>query len=501
MRWGVIIPILVYVVLLMVIAWWSYRKRRQVAEGAKTEHYYMGGRSLGWLLLMFTLLASAASAGTFIGGPGLVYGQGYGWILVSIFQVPTAFIALAVLGKKFAILGRKLNALSIVDVLRHRYESPFVVILSSLGIVVFLTAYMVPQFVGGTRLLQAATGANYTFLLVALAVVIAIYTTFGGFLADAVSDVLQGIIMVAGAVVVWVALLVAAGGMGPVNEHVMSTSPELFTLPGPAGFTPMMIASYSLQLGLMFGVLPHLAVRAMSYRDSKSVHTAMKVGPLVMTVITLGFLTMGMVARFYQPDMAVGDLALPTTIIEVLPEGVAGILFAAPLAAVMSTVDAMILVVSGTIIRDLYVTYVNPRVSDGRTSTITSMTTLGLTGLVLYLAMDPPDYLELLIIYAIGGLEVAFFFPLVLGLYWKRANALGAALGMIGGMSWYTVVNFWVPELALGMFPIATSSAVALTLFLLGSYFGPRPRREVLVKFWGTQREIDKLGEAVHSTR
>lgn len=501
MRWGVLIPILLYAVILLVIAWWSYRRRRQVAEGSKTEHYYMGGRSLGWLMLMFTLLASGASAGTFIGGPGLVYGEGYGWVLVSIFQVPTAFIALAVLGKKFAIVGRKLGALSIVDMLRHRYESPVVVIVSSLGIVVFLTAYMVPQFVGGTRLLEAATGADYTLLLVGLAVLIAIYTTFGGFLADATSDVLQGLIMLAGAVVVWVALLAAAGGMGPVNEQVMSTSPELFTLPGPGGFTPQMIASYSLQLGLMFGVLPHLAVRAMSYRDSRSVHTAMKVGPLVMTVITLGFLTMGMVARFYHPDMKVGDLALPMTIMEVLPAGVAGLLFAAPLAAVMSTVDAMILVVSGTIIRDLYVAYINPRISDGRTSVVTSAATLTLSAVILVLALDPPPYLELLVIYAIGGLEVAFFFPLVLGLYWKRANALGAGLGMAGGMIWYTVVNNWAPQLALGMFPIATSSAVALALFLLGSYLGPPPRREVLVKFWGTQAEIDRLGEAVRPAR
>ncbi|PSK90217.1 sodium/pantothenate symporter [Murinocardiopsis flavida] len=501
MRWGIIIPILLYVAILMVIAWWSYRRRREAAEGTKTEHYYMGGRSLGWLLLMFTLLASGASAGTFIGGPGLVYGEGYGWVLVSIFQVPTAFIALAVLGKKFAILGRKLNALSIVDMLRFRYESPFVVILSSVGIVLFLTAYMVPQFVGGTRLLEAATGVDYTLLLVCLAVVIGIYTTFGGFLADAISDVFQGIIMLVGAVLVWVALLAAAGGMGPVNDHVMSTAPELFELPGPGGFTPQMIASYSLQLGLMFAVLPHLAVRAMSYRDSKAVHTAMKVGPLVMTVITLGFLTMGMMARYYQPDMEVGDLALPTTIIEVLPEGMAGILFAAPLAAVMSTVDAMILVVSGTIIRDLYTNYVNPRISDGRTSVVTSAATLGLTALVLYLALDPPPYLELLVIYAIGGLEVAFFFPLVLGLYWKRANALGAGLSMVGGMAWYVLVNNWAPALALGMFPIATSSVVALVLFLLGSYLGPPPRRAVLVKFWGTQAEIDRLGETVHRTR
>lgn len=495
MRWGILVPILIYAALLMVIAWWSLRRRRAAAEGTKTEHYYMGGRSLGWLMLMFTLLASAASAGTFIGGPGLVHGGGYGWVLVSMFQVPAAFVVLALLGKKFAIVGRKLKALSIVDVLLHRYESKTVVVLSSLGILVFLTAYMVPQFIGGARLLQAATGVDYTTLVVCIALIVAIYTTFGGFLADATSDVLQGIIMLAGSVLLWAVLLTVSGGMGPVNDRVMETAPELFTLPGPGGFTLQMIASYSLQLGLMLAVMPHLAVRAMSYRDSSSVHTAMKVGPFVMTILTMGFLTMGFVARFYQPDMATGDLALPTTIVEQLPAGVAGVLLAAPLAAVMSTVDAMILVVSGTIVRDLYVNFVNPRIGDSRTSTITSATTLGLSGLVLFLALDPPDYLEFLVIFAIGGLEAAFFVPLVMGLYWKRGNALGAGLAMAGGIGWYALANEWVPELALGMFPIATSAAVALALYLIGSYVGPPPRREVLVKFWGTQAEIDRLTE------
>ncbi|MQA09136.1 MAG: hypothetical protein GEU98_11440 [Pseudonocardiaceae bacterium] len=221
----------------------------------------------------------------------------------------------------------------------------------------------------------------------------------------------------------------------------------------------------------------------------------MKVGPFVMTVLTLGFLTMGLMARYYHPDLETGDLGLPMTIAELLPSGLAGVLFAAPLAAVMSTVDAMILVVSGTIIRDLYATYVNQRVSDGRTSAVTSVTTLTLTAIVLVLALEPPDYLEYLVIFAIGGLEVAFFIPLVLGLYWKRGNALGAGMAMIGGSTWYALANDAVPELALGMFPVATSSAVALVLYLVGSYVGPAPRREVLVKFWGTQAEIDKLDD------
>lgn len=493
MDWPLIVPIAGYLLLLLLIGVWAMRRQSRIEHGNKVGGYYLGGRSLGWFVLVLTLLASAASAGTFVGGPGLVYQGGYGWVLVSIWQVPTAFVAFAILGKRIAILSRKLNLITITDFFKHRYESPLVVVLISVGIIVLLVAYMVPQFVAGARLLQAVSGVDYEVLLVIFCLVVMVYIAMGGFLASALTDALQGVWMFLGGIALWIALLVAAGGLGEVNDQVMDTSPDLFTLPGPGGFSLPMIASYSLQLGLMLCVLPHLAVRAMSYRDSRSVHTAMAIGPIIMVVITLGFLTMGLVSHQFQPDMEVGDLALPQTVVEVLPDGLAGLILAAPLAATMSTVDSMILIVSGAIVRDLYTNYVNPRASDGTTKNLATGASVVVGLVVLYLALEPPNYLEYLIIYAIGGLEVVLFMPLIGGLYSKRGNALGVILAMIGGAGWYVVTNEWAPDLALGMFPIATSSAIAAIGYVVGSVIGKPPRRDVLVKFWGTQAEIDRL--------
>ncbi|MQA02462.1 MAG: sodium/panthothenate symporter [Streptosporangiales bacterium] len=367
------------------------------------------------------------------------------------------------------------------------------VVLISVGVLVLLVAYMAPQFVAGARLLQAVSGVDYTTLLVIFAGVVLVYIGLGGFLASALTDALQGILMFFGGIAVWIALLTAAGGLGGVNTQVMDTKPELFTLPGPGGFTLSMIMSYSLQLGLMICVLPHLAVRAMSYKDSKSVHTAMMVGPIIMVVITLGFLTMGLVSHQFHPNMEVGDLALPRTVVDVLPDGIAGIVLAAPLAAAMSTVDSMILIVSGVVVRDLFTNFVNPRVSDGTAKRMASGASIVIGLVVLLLALEPPNYLEYLVIYAIGGLEVVLFVPLLGGLYSKRGNALGVVLAMVGGAGWYVVANEWVPDLAFGMFPIASSSLVSVLGYVVGSAGGRPPRREVLVKFWGTQAEIDRL--------
>ncbi|MGH3097692.1 MAG: sodium/pantothenate symporter [Streptosporangiales bacterium] len=492
MKWQVIVPLVVYLVLMLAIGYFAFTRRRTAASGAKSEQYYLGGRSIGWVVLVFTLLASAASAGTFIGGPGLAYKGGYGWVLVSMFQVPTAFLALGMLGKKFSIVARKLNAMTVPDFLRHRYENPIVVVVASVGVVLFLMAYMVAQFVGGARVLQPVTGVPYTWLVIIFAGVVAIYTCFGGFLADAFSDTAQGIIMLLGGIALWIAIFVVIGGMHPVSQTLVHQDPGLLTLPGPGGFTPRMIATYSLQLGLFFCAVPHLTVRAMSYRDTAAMHKAMYIGPIIMTIFTLGYLCIGPVARVVYPDLDVGDLAVPKMIIHVLPDWFAGMLLAAPLAAVMSTVDSMILVVSSAIVRDLYKNYVNPKLSDGRASIAGSAVSFILGVIVLVLALNPPAYLEYLIIFAIGGLEAVYFVPLLFGLYWKRGNTLGAILGMVGGLGWYAVATQLAPSIALGMFPIATSAAVAIVLYVLGSYLGRPPRTAVLVKFWGTQEEIDR---------
>jgi sodium/pantothenate symporter len=495
MSWPIIIPVVTYLFLMLAIGVWAMRRQGRVKGGGKIAGFYLGGRSLGWFVLVLTLLASAASAGTFVGGPGLVYQGGYGWVLVSVWQVPTAFVAFSLLGKRLAILSRKLDLVTVTDFFKQRYESPLVVAITSVAIIVLLVAYMVPQFVAGARLLQAVSGVNYNVLLVTFAAVVMFYISVGGFLASAVNDALQAVIMFAGGIAVWVALLSAAHGLGHVNHQIMQTTPELFTLPGPAGFTLPKIMSYSLQLGLMFCVLPHLATRAMSYRSSKTVHKAMSVGPIIMVVITLGFLTMGLVAHQFHPDMKVGDLALPRTIVDILPDGIAGTILSAPLAAAMSTVDSMILVVSGAIVRDLYTTFVNPRLTDGAGKRMGSWATVLIGVIVVYLALNPPNYLEYLIIYAIGGLEVVLFVPMIGGLYSKRGNALGVILAMVAGAGWYVLANQWVPSLAFGMFPIASASLLAFLGYVVGSAIGKPPRRDVLVKFWGTQAEINKLTE------
>lgn len=494
MNWAVATPILVLFVAMFPIAYYAYTRSK--ASEDKTTSYYLGGRSLGPWVLIFTVLASAASAGTFIGTAGLTYAEGYGWVWGAMMQVPSAILALGLVGKKYAIVARKLRLITFTDFFKERYEHQGVTFLTALCMVIFLVAYMVAQFVGGSRVLESITGISYPILVVIFAGVVALYTAFGGFLAAAFTDAAQGVVMFLGGVALWVVVLTTVGGFSAVEAGQRELDPELLVLPGKSGFDLPMMISYAVMFGLLLAALPHVSVRAMSYRDSAALHKALWLGPAIMAVFTLGFGAMGLIGRILYPEADLADLVIPTLIIDHLPGPLAGAVLAAPLAAVMSTVDSMILVVSAALVRDLYAGFINPRMSDTAQSKAGSWTSLGIGLVVLSLALQPPPFLQHIINFAIGGLEAGLFVPLILGLYWKRGNALGAALSLLGGMSYYLLAANFVPSLALGMMPVFMATVFALALYLVAAYVGPSPSRRVLVKFWGTQDAIDQLPAA-----
>ncbi|MBN2899258.1 MAG: sodium/panthothenate symporter, partial [Clostridia bacterium] len=175
----ILIPMIVYLILMFSIA--IYTNKLSSGSGSFMEEYFIGGRSMGGFVLAMTLIATYSSASSFVGGPGVAYSLGYGWILLAMIQVPTAFLTLGVLGKKFAIISRKIDAVTVTDYLKARYNNKFIVISTSLAMIIFFAAAMVAQFIGGAKLFEAVTGYSYLMGLVIFGITVVIYTTIGGF--------------------------------------------------------------------------------------------------------------------------------------------------------------------------------------------------------------------------------------------------------------------------------------------------------------------------------
>lgn len=418
-----------------------------------------------------TMIATYGSASSFIGGPGVAYTQGLGWVLLAMSQVVTGYFVLMVLGKKFAITARKYNAVTLIDFLKERYNSRWVVWLSSLSIIIFLFSAMAAQWVGGARLIESLTGLSYLSALFIFAASVMVYVVIGGFRAVAVTDAVQGGIMFIGTMILLVAVIVAGGGIPNIISDLSSENPNLITPFGfDGGLTPLYVSSFWILVGVGVVGLPQVAVRAMSYKNARAMHRAIIIGTIVVGFIMLGMHLIGVFARPILPGIEVGDKVMPLIAMEVLPPWLAGIVLAAPMAAIMSTVDSLLLLVSSAIVKDVYINYIKPDAKEAAIKKLSFAVTALLGILVCIMALSPPDLLIWLNLFSFGGLEAAFIWPVVLGLYWAKGNRYGAVASMITGTASYILFHTFYPN-ALGMntvvLPIALSLAAYVSVSLL----------------------------------
>ncbi len=226
MKIELLLPLLGYLIAVLGIGVWANRQR---SAGSFMNDYFIGNRSMGGFVLAMTLVATYTSASSFIGGPGAAYKIGLGWVLLAMIQIPTIWLTLGILGKKFAIIARKINAVTINDILWARYRSKAVVIIGSITIICAFIATMVVQFIGGARLLQTAAGLSYQQGLLLFALCVLCYTVIGGFRAVVVTDTVQGLMMMIGTLVLLVGVIHFGGGMEQLVGKLQKIDPELVT--------------------------------------------------------------------------------------------------------------------------------------------------------------------------------------------------------------------------------------------------------------------------------
>lgn len=467
MNWAVIIPLLLFLLVIFLIGLWANKYLTKTSTFL--QEYFVGGRQLGGFVLAMTMTATYGSASSFIGGPGIAYTQGLGWVLLSMAQLATGYFVLMILGKKFAIMARRYNAVTLVDFLKGRYGSKWVVILSAVSIIVFLFSSMAAQWVGGGILIESLTGLSYTTALSIFAVSVMIYVVMGGFRAVVVTDAVQGTVMLFGTFILLVATIVAGGGVENIISDLYAEDPRLISPFGTDGtLTPLYVSTFWILVGVGVVGLPQITVRAMSYRNSKAMHQAIIIGTIVVGVVMLGMHLIGVFARPILPGIEHGDTVMPTLTLKVLPSWLAGIILAAPMAAIMSTVDSLLILVSSTVVKDVYLNYIKPDASDTTVKRFSLIVTTILGILVFLMALSPPDLIIWLNLFSFGGLEATFIWSVVLGLYWRRGNKYGAVLSMMTGILSYIIIHLYFPN-PFGMHTVVLPIVFSLIAFILGS--------------------------------
>jgi SSS family solute:Na+ symporter/sodium/pantothenate symporter len=286
-------------------------------------------------------------------------------------------------------------------------------------------------------------------------------------------------------------------------RFVMRTGGDLLFGPGLTNtgqpfHTLGMILSFFVIWAITGMAQPSTMVRLMAFQESKTLNRAILTVTLYFALIYLPLIAIVMAARSILPILTPEDSDRAIVLVATqlvsdmgIPYQILGAIFiAAPFAAVMSTVDSMLLLISSCAVRDIYQRTINPRVRQ-RTVTIISYTTTAAMGILITIAaLRPPDFLQKLIIFGSGGFAASFLFPTLLGLYWKPMTRQGALAAMLGGFA--TTVGLFLPtwfgrarvDIG-GLHPNVWGLIVSgLLAVVVSKWVGPAPRHLVQRYFY-----------------
>lgn len=487
----------VFLFLIAMLALGFVIQKRSEKERAKdfSKDYFIGGRSLGGFVLAMTLVATYSSVSSFVGGPGTAWDRGFGWVYYAMTQCVAAFLVMGVMGKKMAVIGRKVEAVTVIDIIRARYQSNLLANIGAVLIVVFFCGTMVAQFMGGAQLFAAAAGVDYIAGLFIFALVVVAFTSVGGFKAVAITDTICAIVMLVGMAVIAGAIMSNGGGLEGIMNTIRTEAPAMLEPTGGGKIPVQLFITQWMLCGVCTLGLPQSLVRNLSYKDSKSLHRAMIYGTIVVGVMMLGMHLLGALSRGIITEAPAGgtDAVMPTLIVNYMHPIVAGIAIIGPLAATMSTVSSLLIAASSSIIKDVYQHAIEKKGEqvDQKKMSLFSIVATAIIGLVcVIIAIKPPTVIVWVNMFAFGGLQTSFFWVFLLGFFWRKANKTGATVAMVGGVITYCACMISKPAFLGAFHQIIAGITVGFVLFIIGSLVG-KPSDEKVLKLFFPEKYPD----------
>ena len=436
----------IYLVAMLSIGVIFYRLTKNLSD------YILGGRRLGGAVAALSAGASDMSGWLLLGLPGALYAGGMKNAWIAIGLTIGAYLNWQFVARRLRRYTEVANdSITVPDYLENRFEddSRLLRVISAVVILVFFTIYTSSGLVAGATLFESSFDLDYTTALIIGLLVIVSYTFLGGFMAVSWTDFFQGLLMMLALIVVPIVVIRHLGGWHEVVRHAAAAegaSVDIFS-----GMTAIGIASL-MAWGLGYFGQPHILARFMAVKAATEVPKARLVGMSWMVVALYGAIFTGFAGIGYFADTPLENSE--TVFIELTQAlfnpWVSGILLAAILSAVMSTVDSQLLVCSSALAEDFYKSLFRRDAGPTELVWIGRASVIGVAAIAFGLALSPDSKVLDLVAYAWAGFGAAFGPVIVLSLFWKRMTRNGALAGIIVGA---TTVIVW-KNLSGGLFEV-----------------------------------------------
>lgn len=495
---------LVYLAAMMGIGLWIYQKNKNLSD------FVLGGRSLGSWVSALSAQASDMSGFLLIGLPGAAYvgGLGAGWIAVGLaigtyvnWRVTAA--RLRVYTERAGHLQSAEGSITLSEYFENRFEdrSHLLRVISGIVIIIFYTVYVASGLVAGGVLFDQVFGLDSGIAITIAVLVIISYTFLGGFAAVSLTDFFQGSLMWVAIIAVPVVAVVAVGGVGSVVSGIESISPTLLSATGDVSLADGgwsasgSIGAVGVASGLAWGLgyfgQPHILARFMGIRSKNEVPKARKIATVwVVTGLSAAIIVglVGIVA--FDQQLSNPETVFISMVQDLINPWVGGVLLAAILAAIMSTADSQLLVASSSLSEDFYHTFLNRDASERLLLWVGRFTVIGVAIVAYVIALGGGNVLDL-VSYAWAGFGATFGPLIVMSLFWRGMNRVGALAGMISGGVTVFAWNYLDPG-GLGLYELLPAALVSFACIVVFNPLGSAPSQNMEEDFDAVQREMDE---------
>ena len=426
-------------------------------HATSVDGFVLGGRSVGPWLTAFAYGTSYFSAVVFVGYAGQFgwkYGLASTWIGLGN-AIIGSLLAWVVLGRRTKVMTQHLNVKTMPDFFGERYGSKALKITASAIVFIFLVPYTASVYNGLSRLFGMAFNIPYTYCVLGMAAFTAVYVILGGYMATAINDFIQGIIMLGGIIGVIGAVLSGQGGfIQAIRKMAEIPSDVPVTMGQPGAFTsffgpdPLNLLGVVILTSLGTWGLPQMIGKFYAIKDEKAINTGTVISTLFAVVISGGCYFLGGFGRLFdnasiydETGNVVFDSIVPY-MLSTLPDILIGIVIVLVLSASMSTLASLVLTSSSTLTLDFLKDNVMKNMSEKKQVRTMQVLIVFFIVLSVAIALDPPTFIAQLMGISWGALAGAFLAPFLYGLYWKGVTRAGVWAGFITGVG-LTVANMF----------------------------------------------------------
>lgn len=456
--------------------------------------FVLGGRSVGPWLTAFAYGTSYFSAVVFVGYAGQFgwkYGMASTWIGLGN-AIIGSLLAWVVLGRRTRVMTQHLSSSTMPEFFGQRFDSKALKIVASVIIFVFLIPYTASIYNGLSRLFEMAFHVPYAVCVVVMAVFTAVYVILGGYMATAINDFIQGIIMLIGIVAVIAAVLNGQGGFTqavmqlaqiPSDVEATAGQPGAFTAffgPDPKGLLGVVVLTSLGTWGL-----PQMVQKFYAIKNEKAIQTGTVISTIFAVVVSGGCYFLGGFARLFDSDAirnaqgaVVYDSIIPFMLSK-LPDILIGVVVVLVLSASMSTLSSLVLTSSSTMTLDLLKGNVFKKMSEKKQIVTMQVLIVFFIVISVVLALNPPTFIAQLMGISWGALAGAFLAPFLYGIYWKGATKAAVWASFLCGVG-ITVSNMFFRFIASPINAGAIAMVAGLIVVPVVSLITPKMKKERL---------------------